>query len=233
MSDGERRYSEDEFALILRRAAEMHEGAPQLSRGSGGLTLREMQSIAQEAGIDPGHVERAALTLSRKPVGRFARFMGGPTRVRFDTTVDSALSEDAYPDVLEAIRAAAEAQGEIQNEFGGLAWRSRGDATLLSVTVRPDPDDETTRLVVASDWSGAAMLGTVGPIMAGVIGGGILGAIVEPSTVLGGVGLMAGTVSAGVLTARALWKAAARRFRRKAEDVVRRLTAEVEDRAGR
>ena len=69
--DDERRYSDEEFALILRRAVEI-EGrptpepeAPTLPLPpSDGLTLTEIQEIAGEAGIDPAAVAEAASALS-------------------------------------------------------------------------------------------------------------------------------------------------------------------------
>lgn len=64
--DKKRRYSEEEFALILRKASEIQlsEGRPKGTPEAGsGLTLQEIRSIASEAGIDPEAVTRAASVL--------------------------------------------------------------------------------------------------------------------------------------------------------------------------
>ena len=55
MSD-DQKYSEEEFALILRKAAEL-QASPKAVQRTGGMSLEEMKSIAQEAGIDPALVE--------------------------------------------------------------------------------------------------------------------------------------------------------------------------------
>ena len=59
--EGGRRYSDEEFALILRRASEISEVGD--ARPGGGLSLSEIQQIAGEAGIDPTAVARAAAGL--------------------------------------------------------------------------------------------------------------------------------------------------------------------------
>ena len=77
-----RRYTEEEFALILRKASEIQESpgeGPGRHPGQG-LTLEEIQSIAAEAGIDPQAVSRAAVVsaevssagvTSRAPLGLY------------------------------------------------------------------------------------------------------------------------------------------------------------------
>ena len=61
----QRRYSEEEFALILRKASEIQESPKGGGRKGGGpgLTIEEIRSIASEAGIDPHAVSRAAARL--------------------------------------------------------------------------------------------------------------------------------------------------------------------------
>ena len=53
MSDDQRVYSDEEFALILRTAAELASRAEQPGFSSNGLTLAEMKSAAAQAGLDP------------------------------------------------------------------------------------------------------------------------------------------------------------------------------------
>ena len=57
---GERRYTEEELALILNRAAERQEG---VQSGAPRYTLAEIQEIAAGAGIAPEHVASVATTL--------------------------------------------------------------------------------------------------------------------------------------------------------------------------
>ena len=55
--------TDEEFALILRKAAELAETPSATSRSAGGLTLDEMKAAAAQAGLDPLLVE---------PLNRFA-----------------------------------------------------------------------------------------------------------------------------------------------------------------
>ena len=59
-TEGERRrYGDKQVGLILRRASELQEQAPEENPGAMGLTLTELEEIAVEAGIDAAHIRRA------------------------------------------------------------------------------------------------------------------------------------------------------------------------------
>ncbi|MGH7472236.1 MAG: hypothetical protein ACRENP_30160, partial [Longimicrobiales bacterium] len=70
----ERRYSEREFALILKHAAELQEGLSSAPRGE--FTLSEIQNIAAAAGIDAQNVLDAARALPTRE--RAATGLRGP-----------------------------------------------------------------------------------------------------------------------------------------------------------
>src|SRR4051812_34494313 len=53
MVDDQRVYSDEEFALILRKAAELVSHTETPATSSGGLTLAEMKAAAAQAGFDP------------------------------------------------------------------------------------------------------------------------------------------------------------------------------------
>jgi hypothetical protein len=81
MSDDQRIYSDEEFALILRQAAELGSRAKPPGATPAGLTLAEMKAIAAQVGFDPALVERAARTLVTSATGSvFERLIGGPLR---------------------------------------------------------------------------------------------------------------------------------------------------------
>lgn len=75
----DRTYSE-EFAVILRRAVELQERPTgQVPVRSEGFSLREIQAIAREVGLDPDAVARAAATLTPEGRSGLARVLGGAT----------------------------------------------------------------------------------------------------------------------------------------------------------
>jgi hypothetical protein len=83
-SDHERRYSDDEFALVLRLASEVKSpgelAPPPPSRE--GLTLSEMREIAAEVGIHPDRVSRAVALLPPGDESIGVRLLGGHPRHR-------------------------------------------------------------------------------------------------------------------------------------------------------
>ena len=82
-----KRYSEEEFALILRKATEIQvsSGNPSARTSTGGFTLQEIQSIATEAGIDAEAVTRAASLLGAQEwdekAGLAAAIFGGASNL--------------------------------------------------------------------------------------------------------------------------------------------------------
>src|SRR5436309_1605741 len=84
------RYSEQEMALILKRAAELQEGAD--GRGAQ-RTMREIQEIAAEVGIDASFVTEAVSELRRPPVR--VGWLGAPTRFHDERNVAGTLTPSA------------------------------------------------------------------------------------------------------------------------------------------
>ena len=81
MSDDERVYSDEEFALILRKATELASRAEPRTHSSTGLTLTEMKAASAQVGLDPALVERAARLLAATPTSSpLERLIGGPLR---------------------------------------------------------------------------------------------------------------------------------------------------------
>ena len=61
----ERTYSEDEMAALLERAAELQAHTARTNERSAGLTLTELEAIAEEAGLNPEHLRQAASEMER------------------------------------------------------------------------------------------------------------------------------------------------------------------------
>ncbi|NJD19123.1 MAG: hypothetical protein FIA95_07565 [Gemmatimonadetes bacterium] len=222
MGDAGRRYTEKEFALILRKAAELQERPDVRAAAEGGLTLNEISAIAQEVGLEAALVARAAGELdAERPTG-LTRFLGGSARHRAPASVPAVLAPEAYPAVLDAIRSATGRHGEARETLGSLEWHAADGVTRLYVTVTPGP--EATHVVLTADRSGGQAAVWVASIFASLFAVGVTGAIVAPSTVEGGLGLGAGILGAGLLTARTLWASATRRFKERMEGALERIT---------
>ena len=100
MAGDQRVYSDEEFALILRKAAELSEPSDARSHPPGGLTLAEMKAAAAQAGFDPALVERAARLLRSNATAApsfVERLVGGRPRLageaHFPIVLDEATAD--------------------------------------------------------------------------------------------------------------------------------------------
>lgn len=209
--DPSRRFTDEEFAVVLRKAVELRDAGEHDPGSPEGLTLDEMKAIAREVGIEPRAVEAAVRMMERPPESPVHALLGGPTRYRLEASVSGWLPEERLPHVLDAIRRAADHHGEADSELGSLAWKTVGEVSQLHVVVRPEGDRASVQL--SADRSGAFILTWFLSVAGGMVGAGIIGAITEPTTLLGGVSLFAGMTAAGLGTARTLWARGTRRFR--------------------
>ena len=227
-----RRYSEEEFALILRKASELQppgdrsgpEGTPK------GLTLEEMRSIAAEAGIDPDAVTRAASLLGalaqEEKGGRAAALFGGPSKYHLDIEVPRRISQEEVARILEKIRKTLEHQGEVSEVMGEIHWKTVGEPSVVNVNISPRGD--RTFIQVVGDRDGAGLLTFLFPMVGSVVLIGAIGGATEPSSVAGIVSLVTGTLGAGFLTARTLWVSSTRRFKKKLARLMEALTTSTD-----
>ncbi len=228
----ERTYSDEEFALILRKASEIQEAPGEGGRGleSHGLTLEEIQSIAKEAGIDPGAIARAAALLGsvrgeeRSGVG--AAIFGLPGRVQLGFEVDGHLPPEELGRILEVIRREAGHQGNASEVLGGVEWKTVGELSNIHVNISPRGD--TTSVQIVGDRSAAGALTFTFPMAGAAILVGALGAAFEPSSAAGIVSLVGGLLGSGFLVARTLWVATGKRFHRKLSHLMDAVSGEVE-----
>jgi len=190
---------------------ELRETPDSDGRSSDGLTLDEVKAIASEVGIEARAVEAAVMAMARPPESPVHALLGGPTRYRLEASVQGSLPEDRLPHVLDAIRRVADQHGEADSELGSLAWKTVAELSQLHVVVRPEGDRASVQ--ISADRSGAFILTWFFSVAGGMVGAGIVGAITEPTTLLGGISLFLGMTAAGLGTARTLWARGTRRFR--------------------
>ncbi|HSG50229.1 MAG TPA: hypothetical protein VLA43_20550 [Longimicrobiales bacterium] len=218
----ERRFSEEEFALVLRRATELQARGPgqgpALERADG-LTLDEMKAIASEVGISSEAVEEAALAL---------RWAGGtpadPLAVKFvlAASVPGRLSDEDRMRVLQAIRDGAMHYGEARETPTGVEWSSaKGETTQLNVSVYTLEGRNEVR--VAVDRTASAVLTHLFPGLGSFFLVVATASSLELS-VLGGAALVIGGLGAGLALARTIWHVNSRRIRARARDILEAVT---------
>ncbi|NNM03661.1 MAG: hypothetical protein HKO65_01055 [Gemmatimonadetes bacterium] len=227
-----RRYSEEEFALILRKASEIQvaDGSQPGKPGPGGLTLDEIRSIAGEAGIDPDAVTRAASILGalewEEKSGLAAAIFGGPDKYHLDCEIPGFLPPEEMGRILEGIRRAAEHQGEASEVLGGVEWKTVGELSAINVNISPRGDSTSVQIVGNRGAAGGVTF--IFPMMGSAVLVGILGASFEPTSALGIISLVTGTLGAGFLTARAIWASSSRKFRNRLTRMMDSVSRAVE-----
>jgi hypothetical protein len=227
-----RRYSEEEFALILRKASEIQisQGSQTPGPGKTGLTLDEIQSIASEAGIDPEAVSRAASVLGvlewDEKVGLAAAIFGGPSTFHLDCEIPGRIPPEEMGRILEQIRRAAEHQGEASEVLGGVEWKTVGELSAINVNISPRGDSTSVQIV--GDRGPAGGVTFIFPMMAAGILVGALGGAFEPTSAAGIISLITGTLGAGFLTARTLWATSTKKFRKRLTHLMEAVSQSVE-----
>ena len=222
MADDQRVYSDEEFALILRKAAELTSRAESVGPSSTGLTLTEMKAAAAQAGFDPALVERAArLVAVRATASPLERLMGGPLRLDDTARFPMKLDEHRAAQLLSAVRITASQAGSQDaghSSSMGMTWHDGGDAEALSVTARPEQGgtsvsvvlDRRGTLAVVATSSGIAMFFSV--IFAGSVLYGV-----DPAL---GVGASIAGIGGVLAVARGYWASSTRKVRERMSGVM-------------
>jgi hypothetical protein len=220
----ERRFNENEVALILRKATET--SAPAVPGGAvDGLTLEDLKGIGREVGIDPGAIEAAARHVAVTRLQGTGGFFGVSATPSYETTLPGEIPPERLAEAVAAVRRAMGRQGVLHAEFGGLEWQAR-DA-LGGRYVSLQPSGGRTRIRVFGNFrDGAFLSAALGGLPVGFGSVALVGVTLKAlglSAVLG-VGTLPAGIVAGVAAARMLWRRLARRETRALE----RTAAELE-----
>ena len=140
----ERKYDDTEVGQILSQAAATQTGSSDLV-DTNGVTLQELIRIAEEVGIQPDHIRRAATDLDHK---RRVQPSSNPNSVLMEQSVHGELSVEAWEQMITSAQSFTGKPGRsTQNE-----WRS-GDGNN-SVTISNTVRNGQTYLKLLGDSSG-------------------------------------------------------------------------------
>ena len=229
-NNDERRFSEAEFALILRRAVELDEeparthpvpAPPRLPPE--GLTLSEIHEIASEVGIAPGRIAEALESIEGSEWSPAARLFGGPATLKAERRLEGQADQQELASYLDIVREEMKTEGESHEVLGGVEWK--WDDKLVQATVRISPDGDASKVVVSVERGPASFLSHYLPIMTGLGAAGLTIGVLEPGAASAMVGIVAGGAAAGYGLARAIWVGSTRRWQKR----IRRITSRIAD----
>ena len=213
------KYSEQEMALILKRAAELQEGAD----GQGvKRTLGEIQEIAAEVGIESTFVTEAVAELQapRTRVG----WLGAPTRFHEERSIPGTIGPNEIGELLDHARAELGLHGEVQQVFDGVEWRARSALGVAILTLGPRAG--RTRIALTTerlDQAVAIAAGSVGIGLLTALGGVAIAMNVTDNALVASAIVAASAIAGTVVSARALWHGVAERWRQRTRNVVSAL----------
>ena len=138
----ERRYTEEEVAQIIQRAAENQQSPQRQLAPAEGLTLAEVQEIGREVGISPELVRQAAKSLQAPPQQGSRRWLGLPLGVSQTIELDRRLSESEWERLVVDLRETFDARGTVKSEGNFKQWTNGN----LQALVEPMETGERVRL---------------------------------------------------------------------------------------
>lgn len=141
----DRKYDDKEVGQILNAAAEMRSGMSTATSGDG-ITLAELQRIAEEVGINPNNVERAASALS---VNSQRKSQRGSGFVMIESRIDGVISEEIWDELITEVQRFAGKPGSRLAQGPAREWTGTSSMgyLMLSATTRHG----NTRLKILGD----------------------------------------------------------------------------------
>jgi hypothetical protein len=142
-------YSDDEFAMILAKSAELSAQSTSQGDRSHGLSLVEMKMIAKEVGLDPELIERAAHLVpgvARSTI--LGRLFGGPLSSQLDIYVPVRLTAEGAERLLSLVRATLLTQGRGEATASGMSFSSWEGGLKAFVSAHVDGDGTRIRVVI-------------------------------------------------------------------------------------
>ncbi|MEM0960954.1 MAG: hypothetical protein AAGK21_00265 [Bacteroidota bacterium] len=115
-----RQFTEEEARRIFARAAERQHEAP---THSGVLSLEDLQSIGQEAGIDPDHI-RAAIAEADATTGDVPTWLGMPLRFQESRQIDGPVSDAAWAEAVDRMRERFKVPGTLETIGERRRWQA-------------------------------------------------------------------------------------------------------------
>ena len=143
-SDGSRRFTDREVAMVLRKASEIEEREG--SAGSGGLSLEDLQEIAREVGIAPEAIAKAVDGLDTGRV-RTHLLAGAPAAHKAVHAVRGELNDGALGQLIGLMDDETDSAGAISEALGTVRWTARDRLQTTQVSLTPQNGETVIQVV--------------------------------------------------------------------------------------
>jgi hypothetical protein len=170
-TDGSRRFTDREVALILRNASELEESMGE--GGGGGLSMAELEQIAAEVGISRALIRKAVAQMDTRGWGGFPS--SAPMVHQVIRAVEGELDAEAVARLMEHVDGSSDRVGVVTEAVGMTQWTARDRFRTTQVSITPSKGETRLRVVeratarlrrlvhVVPTMTGAALIaGTIG-----------------------------------------------------------------------
>lgn len=220
----ERRFTDEEVAVILRRAADTELRADLPSPH--GSTLADLMVAAEEVGLDPAAVRRAAAIRPAADEGLAKTALGAPDHREVVAVLEGTRLPEDRSDLVRVAERLLGMKGKvIDSTPERVVWRE--DHVFGRTTVTLQQLGNQTEVRVEADRAGHYLASW----FAGLVGWGLVAGL-TPLASLGPLATVASFAVLPLLLARPLWVRADRRLRPKLERAVLELARTLEEGAG-
>lgn len=223
----ERRFTDRDVALILRRATELAEQQASSDVTARGLSLHELQEIAAEVGIEPEAITRAVAELEGRRGLKKGSLLGPALANRQIRTVPAELKREALGKLVRTVDRKVPAQGTIAEALGHVRWSAPG--LFLSRQVSLEPSEGETLIRVEERYAARfRRIIHALPTFYGLLFGWVIG--LEGAGGIGPAAIGAVVLGAGGWAlARGIWGAISARSRKRTDALADELARQATD----
>ena len=181
----DRRLTEAEVERVLKRAGRAEDGAAALARHDD-VSVSDLMAAAEEVGLDPGAVKRAAALGPLQHTDRSMSIWGAPLPRSLRATIDAPIP-DLRHELTEAAERILGRRGEVViTQEGHFQWEESHGTGSTRLTLKEG--SLTTSLEIETDRTGHYAVVLFGSFVAGLAAlsavGGLTGAVRRPRAVI-------------------------------------------------
>jgi hypothetical protein len=153
----ERRFTDKQVALILKRASDLEKRSPTSGSSPRGLTLADLQEIAAEAGFDADLISLAVAEMEGpRGLEPGSAIIGPETARREVRAVPGELGKEELAELMRLVDEQVDDQGTFAEALGSVRWTSKGRfLSSLSTQVSLEPSQGETLIRVEERYSQA------------------------------------------------------------------------------
>ena len=222
--DKNRRFTEQEVAIVLREASELEEVGGQV--GARGLSLRDLEEIAGEVGISKASITRAVSKLDARGK-RVNPLAGGPLAHRAIRAVEGELDEEGLAALVRQVDGGSDAVGEVSEALGATRWTASDRFHTTQVSLTPGRGETTIQVVERATTRLRRLVHLVPASVSAAVTAGTIGALDLSS---GGVsGVIALGFVAGATLGRMVWSRMALQRAARVEHLAEDLSKEASE----